>query len=683
MSLPESFGNEAATSLSGAILAGATSLIATSSTGFPAAPFRARVSGTLTAGGTGIEYVLVTAVSGTTWTITRGVEPPYGTGLGFATGASIQHVVTVVGLWESAGWVNVRNPRFSGGAKADYLTRSTAAMTSASATLTDASGTFTVADIGKIIYVNGAAGGAGQLQTTISAFTSATSITLAATAGTTVSGATYFYATDDGPAINAALTYASTLGSASAAGSGTLTGTLQGATVYLPPGVYYHSTSIAVPSRVKLKGSSREATVLRRTADVVSISVYGTATTPDSARNYFASIEDLTVDGMDRWITGIDLVYASQFSMKDVFIYNVHNIGLDCVEVWDSAFYNVFLQFCGGIAVTEQPSVYVRSTRAASGFGSSVDTINECKFTNLHTEHFRAGAIKIGPGLAGHTNGPNGIYFLNVKTETAYISNTTPFIQIDGSTDRVHIKNVYAYAASFQDGAAVPVIENDSTGQTTIRDIYAANGGVATLTAAVNVNVSGGGMAVLDGIYGAYTTAPTVAHVNVAAAADLEISNIRTNIGTRISGWEIEAPERLDVTTANQTTTSLSAANITNCTFSNVGIGTYRVMVFGTYQSSLTTAGPRFGIGGTATTTTNVGTLTMWTSATASTVTPMTAFNTTFGTNPGTISTAFAFNLYYVLVVSVAGTVGLRWLVSAASTGTLGSGTIVTMERVK
>ncbi len=67
------------------------------------------------------------------------------------------------------------------------------AITSGAATFTSASGTFVSGDIGRSIIVQGAGAAGADLFTTISAVGSTTSITLAANAGTTVSGARYAF----------------------------------------------------------------------------------------------------------------------------------------------------------------------------------------------------------------------------------------------------------------------------------------------------------------------------------------------------------------------------------------------------------------------------------------------------------------------------------------------------------
>lgn len=81
-------------------------------------------------------------------------------------------------------------------------------ITSGSAALTVVGAAFTAADVGKTIVVPGAAAASADLVTTISAYTSATQITLGANAGTTLSAVskTVSYGTNNTTAIQAALT---------------------------------------------------------------------------------------------------------------------------------------------------------------------------------------------------------------------------------------------------------------------------------------------------------------------------------------------------------------------------------------------------------------------------------------------------------------------------------------------
>lgn len=105
----EKYSNSAQTTLNGTITSGATTLVVTSATLFPTSPrFRILIDS---------EILLVTAVSGTTFTVTRGVEST--TAAAHTTGATVTHVLTGTGL-ESLAERFVPMPRGSEVSSADY-----------------------------------------------------------------------------------------------------------------------------------------------------------------------------------------------------------------------------------------------------------------------------------------------------------------------------------------------------------------------------------------------------------------------------------------------------------------------------------------------------------------------------------------------------------------------------------
>ncbi len=125
------------------------------------------------------------------------------------------------------------------GAKGDVKKVTDGAMTSGQPTLTSATAAFTVADVGKLVGVTGAGSGATpNLASSISAYVSATQVTLAANAASNVSGAVFKYGTDDTTAVQAANT-------AACAVRGTL---------YFPPGFEYWSAGVVVTDGVKIEG---------------------------------------------------------------------------------------------------------------------------------------------------------------------------------------------------------------------------------------------------------------------------------------------------------------------------------------------------------------------------------------------------------------------------------------------
>lgn len=88
----ELFANNAATTLAAGIDSSATTLTVASSSGFPAPVARASQFRVLI----DTEIVLVTAVSGTTWTVVRGAEST--TAAAHSSGAAVTHVVTAAAL---------------------------------------------------------------------------------------------------------------------------------------------------------------------------------------------------------------------------------------------------------------------------------------------------------------------------------------------------------------------------------------------------------------------------------------------------------------------------------------------------------------------------------------------------------------------------------------------------------
>jgi hypothetical protein len=108
-------------------------------------------------------------------------------------------------LLQSYGVFTVKDPTY--GATGNGKMIVDGAISSSSATFTSVTANFTSSDVGKTICVPYAGtGGTRPLVTTISAFTNSTTVTLAASASATVSGAICHYGTDDTSAIQACIT---------------------------------------------------------------------------------------------------------------------------------------------------------------------------------------------------------------------------------------------------------------------------------------------------------------------------------------------------------------------------------------------------------------------------------------------------------------------------------------------
>jgi hypothetical protein len=214
--LLEVFGNNPSTTVTSggtAALAGGTAetWTVTSSASFPAILAGATQFHVADPQAPG-EVITVTAISGTTWTVTRGAEGS--ATAAHAPGFTVTQVVTAAVLADMlmAPWqFNVQ----AYGAKGDGQCVTDGAMSSSSSTttLTCATSTpFKASDIGKAIMVVGAAAstpGITTLSTTISGYTSAGVVTLAAACVTTVSSAIVLWSSDDTAAFQAAINAAS------------------------------------------------------------------------------------------------------------------------------------------------------------------------------------------------------------------------------------------------------------------------------------------------------------------------------------------------------------------------------------------------------------------------------------------------------------------------------------------
>lgn len=139
------------------------------------------------------------------------------------------------------------------GAKGDGKTVTDGAITSGSATFTSATANFTAADVGKSIFIAGAGTSGGIMSPGISAFVNSTTVTLSATASTTVTGATTYWATYDDTALINAFT-----AGGSAKGE-----------VFFPAGSYFSYSNLTVPDGVSVVFASRATEIKFWNAGIV------------------------------------------------------------------------------------------------------------------------------------------------------------------------------------------------------------------------------------------------------------------------------------------------------------------------------------------------------------------------------------------------------------------------------
>lgn len=323
-------------------------------------------------------------------------------------------------------------------------------------------------------------------------------------------------ATNDAPAIQAAID------AAEAAGGGT---------VFFPRGYYKVGAMLTVETDgVWLVGSGRLATRVEKTGNFALIRISG-ATGAGSNHTTDCGVKAMSLRGGDFTGVILDLLYVTRGVFEDLHLFGNNDAGIDMVEVWDSRFTNVWVEWCTSTTV---PAVWVRSSRAASGFGSSTDSTNQVVFVGCLIETWKVGAVWIEQGV-GTPENIYGIHFYGTKIETHLVRG--PAVVVGSGASNINFADTYVFLNSFDTGFSTPVDAISIAGnkQIDISGCYIANGAA---TIASGVNVQNGGVS-LDNIEGYYAAAaPTTGiHVRFTSGTDFSTGHIRaTNATTLVSG---------------------------------------------------------------------------------------------------------------------------------------------------
>lgn len=199
------------------------------------------------------------------------------------------------------------------GALGDRRTFVDGAITTGTAILTSASGAaFTSADVGKLVFVQGAGAAGAPLNTTVLSYQSATQVTLSASASTTVSGAICSVGTDDLAAFNAAVSAAPV-----------------GSTVYIPTGQYILSAEVTINKRINLMGDGPVSSVISTGSLTARVFNYAQVSVATMLSGF--SIRDLQVSNLNSTSSpsgtsnGIRLKYCYDVDIDNVVLFGFNN----------------------------------------------------------------------------------------------------------------------------------------------------------------------------------------------------------------------------------------------------------------------------------------------------------------------------------------------------------------------
>lgn len=118
-----------------------------------------------------------------------------------------------------------------------------------------------------------------------------------------------------------------------------------GGTVFLPQGTYLLNGTITMTAGVpiRLRGEGPRATVLKRSGTATIVSAVYSHLRPE----WYAAIEDLGIDGDNTDGTGIEIISATCFILRDIFIGNCNQTGLRIAAWRDSHIEDIFIESCG------------------------------------------------------------------------------------------------------------------------------------------------------------------------------------------------------------------------------------------------------------------------------------------------------------------------------------------------
>lgn len=283
-----------------------------------------------------------------------------------------------------------------------------------------------------------------------------------------------------------------------------------GGRVNIGPRVWDCPRPISLPSYVELVGAGRDATILKKSFTGNLIEHYGTASV--SGHVTYSSVRDLTLWGSGSIYPGslIDVVYADNLELRNLFLRGNDGPGLNLTELWDSLIDNIVCDACNSAT---EPAIWIRSSRAAAGFGNSVDNSNVIRLLNSRCESWKAGALVIEQGT-GAVQSSNHIWVENFKAESYFLRG--PAIRVTGA-NIVDLRTIYVFMGGFDSGFATAQrgIDLDIGIEGSIRDSQIGNDGAATISDGLYIWC--GTPLVVENVVGVYSPAPASGnHVNLA-----------------------------------------------------------------------------------------------------------------------------------------------------------------------
>ncbi|HTK65377.1 MAG TPA: glycosyl hydrolase family 28-related protein [Pseudonocardia sp.] len=319
-----------------------------------------------------------------------------------------------------------------------------------------------------------------------------------------------------------------------------------GGIVFFPEGTYLVTPSgspavgLTVSGNgVRLVGAGATASMLKKGGAGTLLSFTG-ATSPSSGSTHvrYCGIENLGLSGNGQTGSVLQLYYVDNFYVSDSQVTSNNDLAIDCVEFWDSRFYNMVVVSCSGsTSSTTQPNMWIRNASASSGVGASTGNSNNITLIGCRFEAFGTGALWVSQGT-GNSSNPNNVKVIGCKFEGDAIQGG-PVIQTDNSTKQILIDGCHVQMGGFASGFSIAQIAISlGGGEHVLSNSIIGNTGSATVSDGVFLHAVGGNTITVSNVIGNYTTAPTTAHVffDPSATGTYSITNTPTMAGAQFGG---------------------------------------------------------------------------------------------------------------------------------------------------
>jgi hypothetical protein len=224
-----------------------------------------------------------------------------------------------------------------------------------------------------------------------------------------------------------------------------------GGIIEFPRGTYMVRTLKIRRHGTTISGEARFGTRISRLSGTEPLlDMSGTFTLDGHLK--FCSITNIMLIGNYKPGTLLRMYFADNFVLRDVSFTHSDGMALDCVEVWDTRFYNCSWENCG--SVNEAAAVF-RNSMPQGQFGYGTDNSNQIHFLGCRWESWKNGAVQLYGSANGSPHLLNGFFFVSCKMESRHAAG--PAFQIMPGCTLIFVNQLYIAVMAVEPDVVKPI----------------------------------------------------------------------------------------------------------------------------------------------------------------------------------------------------------------------------------